>query len=72
MLKIRTNRSKLAELRIRKGISIADFAKKVGVSKESIYSIEKGRFNPSPSTAKKIAEELDVSYDDIFSLVEGE
>jgi len=72
VLKIKTDRAKLAELRIRKGVSIADLAKKVGVSKESIYAIEKGRFNPSPATAKKIAEELDIPYDDIFSLVEGE
>ena len=72
MLRIRTDRSKMAELRIKKGFSVAVFAEKAGVSKESIYSIEGGRFNPSPLLARKISEILEAPYDDIFSLVEGE
>lgn len=71
-MKIVTDYLKLSEVRIRKGMKIIDLAAKAGVSKESIYSIEKGRHNPSPAIANKLAEVLSVPYDDIFSIVEGE
>jgi len=72
VVKIVTDYLKLSEVRIRKGMKIIDLAAKAGVSKESIYSIEKGRHNPSPAIANKLAEVLSVPYDDIFSIVEGE
>ena len=72
MVKIKTNCSKLSEIRIRKGMLGTDLAKKVGVTRQAIYGIEKGATNPSAGLAKKITEALDVPFDNIFSLVEGE
>jgi DNA-binding XRE family transcriptional regulator len=72
MVKIKTDRFKLSELRIRQGMLGTDLASKVGVTKQNIYAIEKGRTNPNPALAKKITEVLNVPFDTIFSLVEGE
>jgi len=72
MIKIKTDCHILTELRIIKGMSGADLARGVGITRQGVHSIENGRSNPSPVNAKKIAEILNVRFDDIFSLVEGE
>lgn len=72
MVKIKVNCSVLTELRIRKGMLGSDLAKGVGITRQGIYGIESGRSNPSPLLAKKIAEILEVEFDDIFSLAEGD
>ena len=72
MAKIKTDRFKLAEMRIRHGYSCTGLAKELGVSKQAISLIETGRTNPTPALAKKIVEFLNVPYDCIFSIVEGE
>lgn len=72
MVKIKTNCFKLSEVRIRKGMTGADLAVQVGITKQGIYGIEKGRTSPSPALAKKISEMLGIPFDDIFSIVEGE
>lgn len=72
MVKIKTNCFKLSELRIRQGMLGTDLARRAGVTKQNIYAIEKGRTNPTPSLAKKITEILNVPFDNIFSLVEGD
>lgn len=72
MVTIKTNCPKLSELRIKQGMSQVELAKVVGVSKQSINGVERGRTNPAPLLAKNIAEALGISFDDIFSLVEGD
>lgn len=72
MVKIKPNRDELYKLRILQGMSCADLALKVGVTRQCIATIERGLSNPSPSTAKKISEILNVPFDDIFSMVEGD
>lgn len=72
MLKIETDCLKLSELRIRQGMSQAELARVVGVARQSINGVEQGRANPTPLLAKNIAETLGISFDDIFSLVEGD
>lgn len=37
-----------------------------------IYKIENGVTHASPEVAKKITEALNIKFDDVFSLVEGE
>ncbi|WP_304236369.1 helix-turn-helix transcriptional regulator [Jiulongibacter sediminis] len=48
----------------------ADLAEKVGVSRQTINSIEKGRFVPSTILALKMAEVFKISVHEIFSLEE--
>ena len=72
MVRIKTDCSILTELKIKKGISGVDFARGVGITRLGVYTIENGRVNPSPALAKKIAEILEVPFDNIFSLVEGD
>ena len=58
---IRVERAKL-------DITQADLAEKVNVSKQTILSIEKGKFTPSAILAMKIARFFDVKMEDLFEL----
>lgn len=54
--------------RAKKDITQADLADKIGVSRQTINSIEKGRFNPSTLLSLKIAAVFDEKVDHIFFL----
>jgi putative transcriptional regulator len=56
--------------RAKKGLTQADLAEKVGVSRQTINSIEKGRFVPSTVLALKIAHVFGETVDLIFALEE--
>lgn len=45
-----------------------DLANKVGVSRQTINAIEKGKYNPSLLVALKIAQLVEVNVEAIFSL----
>ena len=47
-----------------------ELAKKVGVSRQTILAIEKGKFNPSVRLALLIAKVFDVSIEEIFYMEE--
>ena len=58
---------KIRNLRKSKGISLGNFASKVGISKAYLSQIENGkRSGISYTLAAKIASHLDVSTDEIF------
>ena len=44
----------------------------VGVSRQTIVSIEKGRYNPTVGLALNLARVLNVTVEDLFSLDEGD
>ena len=48
-----------------------ELADKVGVTRQTIYAIETGKFNPSVKLALQIAKTFQVSVEEIFYL-EGE
>ncbi|WP_274474625.1 helix-turn-helix transcriptional regulator [Mangrovimonas aestuarii] len=48
----------------------ADLAEAIGVSRQSINAIEKGKYTPSTILALKISKLFKVSVEDIFSLEE--
>mgnify|MGYP006270046969 CR=1 FL=1 len=48
----------------------SDLGKKVGVSRQTISSIERGKYNPSIVLALKIAKVFDTSVEEIFSYKE--
>lgn len=56
--------------RAKKDLTQADLAERVGVSRQTINSIEKGRFIPSTLLALKIAHVFKEPVDNIFSLEE--
>ncbi|HOW29058.1 MAG TPA: helix-turn-helix transcriptional regulator [archaeon] len=59
-------KTKLKEFRARFNITQEDLANKVGVRRETILFIEKGKYNPSLKLAKKIANVFNEKIDDIF------
>jgi putative transcriptional regulator len=57
--------------RSEKGWTQEDLAKLTGVSRQSIISIEQGRYVPSLSLALKLAKIFDCPTDDLFQLMEN-
>lgn len=51
-------------------LSQEDLAKQVRVSRQTIYSIEKGKFNPSVMLALRIARFFNKSLEEVFYLKE--
>ncbi|BDS14991.1 helix-turn-helix transcriptional regulator [Aureispira anguillae] len=49
-----------------------ELAKRVGVSRQTINSIEKGRYVPSTILALKIARVFEKTVEEIFELEEGD
>ena len=56
----------LKEIRAEKNLSQAELAKLVGVSRNTISSIETGQFNPTAKLALILAIALDKKLEDIF------
>ena len=56
----------LAEIRKGKGLSQAELAKMVGVSRNTISSIETGQFNPTAKLALVLCIALDKKFEEIF------
>lgn len=58
--------------RARQNITQAELAARVGVSRQTINSIEIGKYVPSTLLALKIASVFEVSLDHIFMLEEND
>lgn len=56
-------------LLLKKGFNKSGFSKVIGLSKPMTLQVCNGTRNPSPRTAKKICEALQVEFDDIFEIV---
>lgn len=63
-----TIETRLAEIRKSRAIGATDLARRVNVSRQTIYAIEAGTFVPNTEVALLIARELDVTVDELFSL----
>jgi putative transcriptional regulator len=59
-------RTKIKELRARHNLTQEDLAKKVGVRRETILYMEKGKYNPSLKLAHDVAKALKTTIDDLF------
>lgn len=62
-----TVRNTLPDLRREHGWSQQRLADRLGVTRQTIISIEKGRFDPSLPLAFRLAEVFDRAIEDIFS-----
>ena len=60
--------------RIRRNAEITQqqLAEQIGVSRQTILSIEKGKYTPSVAVALQIARVLGVSVEELFQLKKGE
>jgi len=58
-------------LRKEQGWSQQDLAERLGVSRQSIISIERGRFDPSLELGIKIARAFGTPVEDIFTIDEA-
>ena len=59
-------KNNLAELRKQKNLSQAELAKLVGVSRNTISSIETGQYEPTAKLALLLCVALDKKFEDIF------
>ena len=59
-------KNRLEEIRKEKGIKQEELANELEVSRQTISSLEKGRYNPSITLAFKIARYFGMSIEEIF------
>ncbi len=59
-------KTRIKELRARYDLTQDDLAKSVGVRRETILYLEKGKYNPSLMLAHQIAQTLKTKIDDLF------
>ena len=62
--------TKLKEYRERDGLKQAELAKRVGVRRETIVNLEKGRYNPSLKLAMDLAGVFHVPVEELFRYME--
>ena len=58
----------LAGLRVQRGLSAAQIAEQVGVSRQTIHALESGSYVPNTVVALRLARVLGVSVEQVFSL----
>jgi putative transcriptional regulator len=65
-----TIRTRIKELRARHNLTQEELADKVGVTRQTMLYIEKGKYNPSLAVAHKVAKVLKSSIEDVFIIEE--
>jgi putative transcriptional regulator len=64
-------RSHVREFRARAGLTQEDLATRIGVTRQTILSIEKGNYTPSVALALRLADVLGARVEELFDLGEG-
>ena len=64
-------KNRIEEIRKERGIRQDVLAKAMGVSRQTISSLENGRYNPSIMLAYRIARYFDMTIEEVF-IFEGE
>ena len=59
-------KNKIENIRKEKNIRQEDFAKAMGVSRQTINAIEKGDYNPSLNLCRAICKKLNKTLDELF------
>ncbi|MEE1621185.1 helix-turn-helix transcriptional regulator [Zafaria sp. Z1313] len=60
-------RNRVAELRSARSWTQADLAQRVGVSRQSVNAIEKGKFDPSLPVAFRLARLFGLAIEEVFT-----
>ena len=61
-----TFETKIKEFRAKHSLTQEALAKKVGVSRETVVYLEKGKYNPSLLLAHQVAQALETTLDELF------
>ncbi len=61
-------RTRIKELRARYNLTQDDLAGMVGVTRQTMLYLEKGKYNPSLLLAYRVAKALNSTIDDVFIL----
>ena len=62
----------LGALRQKRGMSAAQLARTVGVTRQTVYAMEAGSYVPNTAVALRLAQALEVKVEDLFSLPQAE
>ena len=65
-------KNKIEAIRKERGIRQEDFAKAMGVSRQTISSLENGRYNPSILLAYRIAKYFEMTIEQVFCFEDSE
>lgn len=65
-------KNRIEEIRREKDIRQKEFAKCMGVSRQTISSLENGRYNPSIMLAYKIAKYFNMTIEEVFVFEEDD
>ena len=65
-------KNRIEEIRKNRGIRQEEFAKALGVSRQTISSLETGRYNPSIFLAHNIAQFFGMTIEEVFLFDEEE
>ena len=63
--------NRVGEIRKSRGVGASELARRVGVSRQTIYAIELGTYVPNTEVALNLAKELEVTVDELFLLQDG-
>ncbi len=63
--------NRLGQIRKSRGVGASDLARRVHVSRQTIYAIEAGTYVPNTEVALNLARELEVTVDELFTLQQG-
>jgi len=63
-------KTRIKEYRAKHNMKQDELANLVGVRRETIYHLEKGRYNPSLVLAYSIAKVFEVTIEEIFEIIE--
>ena len=65
-------KNRIEEIRAARGLRQEEFAKAMGVSRQTISSLENGRYNPSILLAYRIAKYFGLAIEEVFIFEEEE
>jgi putative transcriptional regulator len=65
-------RTKIKELRARHNLTQDELAEKVGVTRQTMLYLEKGKYNPSLILAHKVAEVLSSTIEEVFIIEDND
>ncbi|MBU7042717.1 MAG: helix-turn-helix transcriptional regulator [Theionarchaea archaeon] len=63
-------KTRIKEYRARRDMTQEELAQKVGVRRETIVFLEKGKYNPSLKLAYQVAQVFDTSIEELFTFDE--
>ena len=65
-------KNRIEEIRKARGVNQEELAKALGVSRQTISSLENGRYNPSVELAYKLSKYFGMMIEEVFILEEAE